>query len=138
MTGACLCVYHPRRMQRDTFLKTELPGHLRCLDVFHILLAVYESVVVRLWVVADVCKTTAISLFPLSRSLGLSIFPPTSLYHFILPYRHGSVSSHCLSLNMVFASCLSLSTSFVSFLDQSFTTINRCISQMFWILGPIF
>ncbi len=140
MTAACLCVYHPQWLQRDTYLKTELPTHLGRLDVFHILLAVYKSVVVRLWVVADVCTTTSISLFPLSLCLSLSLSLSFHLSasvslarcHFFLRYRHGSLFPPTVCLLFI-----SLNP-FVSFIDQSFTTTDRGISQMVWILGPIF
>lgn len=48
------------------------------------------------------------------------------------------LSSRCLPLDIVSAFCLSLRIPFVSFIDQPFTTINRRISQMVWMLRPIF
>ncbi len=103
--------------------------------MLQILLTVYKFVVKMLWIEADVC--TIISLSPLSASLCLAL----SLHLFItfcLPYKHISLSPPVSSLNVVCALCLCLFNPYVSIIDQSFTTTSRCVSQMVWLLTPIF
>lgn len=79
--SGCLYLYHSQWLQRDTSLKTELPAHLWCLDVFHILLTAHKSVVVKLWEVVDVWTTTTITLSDF-HSAYLSVFLTTIFFSF--------------------------------------------------------
>lgn len=105
-----MCVPFLAGCRRTLFWKLNSQHVLGCLDVFHISLAVYKFAVVRLWVVADVCTTTTVSLslFPQSVCLSITFL---SLCLFFLPYMHGSLSfsSHFLSLDIVSCSSLYLS-----------------------------
>ena len=93
------------------------------------------SVVVRLWVEADVHTTTQPSLHSLCLALFsfLSLFPHMCVYRFIcfllLPLKGGfSPSSHCPSLNIFSFCCLSFSIACLLY----WSIFHRYISQMLW------